>query len=91
MTLKEEAIALINKLPDKVMGDIVSVLKKKDADPITWETPEQAKEREARELAERLEAFQWLEHMRKTQPLIIPENYEEVYAEGLAEKYGVAK
>ena len=91
MTLREEALELINKLPDKVMGDVVTLLKKKDADPITWETPEQEKEREARESKERWEAFLWLEHMRKTQPLIIPENYEEVYADAMAEKYGVAK
>ena len=91
MTLREEALELINRLPDKVMEDIVRVLKKKDNDPKTWETPEQQKEREARELAERREAFRWLEEMRKTKPLLIPENYEEVYADAMAEKYGVAK
>ena len=74
MTLREEALELINRLPDKVMEDIVRVLKKKDNDPKTWETPEQQKEREARELAERREAFRWLEEMRKTKPLLIPEN-----------------
>ena len=91
MTLREEALELINRLPDKVMEDIVRVLKKKDNDPKTWETPEQQKEREARELAERREAFRWLEEMRKTKPLLIPENYEEVYADAMAEKFGLAK
>ena len=39
MTLKEEAIALINKLPDKVMGDIVQMLRRKADSPLTWKTP----------------------------------------------------
>ncbi len=91
MTLKEEACALIEKLPDKVMADVLKGIKETADDPKTWETPEQQKEREARELAERREAFMWLEKMRKTKPLLIPENYEEVYAEGMAEKYGLVK
>ena len=91
MTPREEALELIGKLPDKVMGDIVNVLKKKDEDPKTWETPEEEAARKEKESKERWEAFLWLEHMRKTQPLQIPENYEEVYADALVEKYGVAK
>ena len=91
MTLKEEAHAFIDKLPDKVMEDIVQLLRKKDEDPITWETPEQEAARKAKELEERREAFRWLEYMRKNHPLQIPENYEEVYAEAIAEKYGMAK
>ncbi|MBQ9573819.1 MAG: hypothetical protein IJR27_00885, partial [Synergistaceae bacterium] len=90
-TLKEEAYALIDKLPEKVMADVVQALKKTDNDPKTWETPEQEKEREARELAERWEAYLWMEEMRKKKPLLIPENYEEAYADALAEKYGLAK
>ncbi|MBQ7593768.1 MAG: hypothetical protein IJU48_05385 [Synergistaceae bacterium] len=91
MTLKEEAYALIDKLPDKVMEDVLRSLKEKDNDPRTWETPEQEKEREARELEERREAFRWMEEMRKKKPLLIPENYEEVYADVMAEKYGLVK
>ena len=91
MTPREEAYALIDKLPDKVMEDIVQVLKKKDNDPKTWETPEQEKARKAREREESMQAFRELEEMILTRPLQIPENYEEVYADALAEKYGVAK
>ena len=91
MTPREEAYALLEKLPDKVMEDIVQTLKKKDDDPLTWETPEQQKEREARELEKRREALRWLEEMRKKKPLLIPENYEEVYADAMAEKYGLMK
>ena len=91
MTLKEEAYALIDKLPDKVMADIVNVLKKKDEDPKTWETPEQEKEREAREREESMNAFRELQEMIRTRPLRIPENYEEVYADVMAEKYGLVK
>ena len=91
MTPREEALELIGKLPDKVMGDIVNVLKKKDEDPKTWETPEQEKARKAREREESMQAFRELEEMIRTRPLQIPENYEEVYADALVEKYGVAK
>ena len=91
MTLKEEAYAIIDKLPDKVMGDVLKEIKKTADDPKTWETPEQQKEREARELAEKREAFMWLEKMRKTKPLLIPENYEEAYTDAIMEKYGLAK
>ena len=91
MTLKEEAYAIIDKLPDKVMADVLQELKKTEANPRTWETPEQEAAREAKELEERRVAFLWLERMRKTNPLQIPENYEEVYADALAEKYGLAK
>lgn len=91
MTQKEEVLELINKLPDKVMGDILQVLKKTDEDPKTWETPEQEAARKEKERVEKWEAFLWLEHMRKTNPLIIPENYEEVYADAMLEKYGLAK
>lgn len=45
MTLKEEAYAIIDRLPDKVMGDILRELKQKADDPRTWETPEQERER----------------------------------------------
>ena len=91
MTLKEEAYAIIDKLPDKVMEDVLKALKKTEANPRTWETPEQEQAREAKELEKRREAFRWLNEMIRTQPLQIPENYEEVYAEAMAEKYGVAK
>ena len=91
MTLREEALELINRLPDKVMEDIVRVLKKKDNDPKTWETPEQEQKRKAREREESMQAFRELQEMIRTRPLQIPENYEEVYAEAMAEKYGVAK
>lgn len=91
MTLKEEAYAIIDKLPDKVMEDVLKALKKTEANPRTWETPEQEQAREAKELEERREALRWLKEMIRTQPLEIPENYEEVYAEAMAEKYGVAK
>ena len=91
MTLKEEAYALIDKLPDKVMEDVLKSLKEKDNDPRTWETPEQEKEREEREQEERMEALRWLQEMRKKKPLLIPENYEEVYADVMAEKYGLVK
>ena len=30
MTLKEEAYAIIDRLPEKVMGDVLQVLKKTD-------------------------------------------------------------
>ena len=91
MTLKEEAYALIDKLPEKVMADIVQALKKTDNDPLTWETPEQEAARKAREREESMQAFRELQEMIRTRPLQIPENYEEVYAEAMAEKYGVAK
>lgn len=91
MTLKEEAYAIIDRLPDKVMEDVLKALKKTEANPRTWETPEQEQAREAKELEERREALRRLKEMIRTQPLEIPENYEEVYAEAMAEKYGVAK
>ena len=47
MTLKEEAIDLINKLPDKVMAEVLKSLKVKADDPKTWETPEQEQARES--------------------------------------------
>ena len=91
MTLKEEAYAIIDKLPEKVMEEVVKSLKKTEENPLTWETPEQEKARKEKELAEKREAFLWMEEMRKKRPLLIPENYEEVYAEGMAEKYGLVK
>ena len=91
MTLKEEAYAIIDKLPEKVMEEVVQSLKKTEENPLTWETPEQQKEREARELAEKREAFLWMEEMRKKRPLLIPENYEEAYTDAIMEKYGLAK
>ena len=98
MTLKEEAYAIIDKLPEKVMGDILKELQKKADDPITWETPEQEAARKAKELAKRREAFLRLEEMRKEiqamrkeDPSLIPDDYEEAYADALAEKYLVAK
>lgn len=91
MTLKEEAYELINKLPDKVMADVVKSLKVKADDPRTWETPEQEKARKAREREESMQAFRELQEMIRTDPLRIPENYEEVYAEGMARKYGLVK
>lgn len=91
MTQREEAYSLLEKLPDKVMGDILKVLRKTDEDPKTWETPEEEAARKEKERKESWEAFLWIENMKKTNPLIIPENYEEVYADAIAEKYGVAK
>ena len=98
MTLKEEAYAIIDKLPDKVMEDVLKALKKTEENPRTWETPEQEQAREAKELEERREAFLRLEEirkeiqaMRKKDPSLIPDDYEEAYADALAEKYGVAK
>ena len=91
MTLKEEAYAIIDKLPDKVMGDILKELQKKADDPITWETPEQERERKAREREKSMQAFRELEEMIRARPLQIPENYEEVYADAMAEKYGLVK
>ena len=91
MTLKEEAYALIDKLPEKVMADVVQALKKTDNDPITWETPEQEQARKAREREESMQAFRELQEMIRTRPLNIPENYEEVYADAMAEKYGLVK
>ena len=91
MTLKEEAYALIDKLPEKVMADVVQALKKTDNDPKTWETPEQEQARKAREREESMQAFRELQEMIRTRPLNIPENYEEVYADAMAEKYGLVK
>ena len=98
MTLKEEAYAIIDRLPEKVMGDVLQVLKKTDENPRTWETPEQEQAREAKELEEKWEAFLRLEEirkeiqaMRKKNPSLIPDDYEEAYADAIAEKYGVAK
>ncbi len=91
MTLKEEAYAIIDRLPEKVMGDVLQVLKKTDENPRTWETPEQEQARKAKEREESMAAFRWMEEMKKKKPLLIPENYEEAYADALAEKYGVAK
>ncbi len=91
MTLKEEAYAIIDKLPDKVMEDVLKALKKTEENPRTWETPEQEAERKAREREESIAAFRWMEEMKKKKPLLIPENYEEAYADALAEKYGLVK
>ncbi len=91
MTLKEEAYALIEKLPDKVMADVLSTLKKTADDPKTWETPEEEQARLAREREDSMEAFRWMEEMRKKRPLLIPENYEEAYTDAIMEKYGLAK
>ena len=98
MTLKEEAYAIIDRLPEKVMGDVLQVLKKTDENPRTWETPEQEQAREAKELEEKWKAFLRLEEirkeiqaMRKKDPSLIPDDYEEAYADAIAEKYGVAK
>ncbi len=91
MTLKEEAYALIDKLPEKVMADVVKALRKTDDDPKTWETPEQEKARKDREREESMQAFRELQDMIRTSPLNIPENYEEVYADAMAEKYGLVK
>ena len=84
MTLKEEAYAIIDKLPDKVMGDIVQMLKRTAASPLTWETPEQTRER-------KMKAFLEMEKMRKTMPLFIPEDYEAEYEAAMSEKYGLVK
>ena len=98
MTLKEEAYAIIDKLPDKVMGDILQVLKRTEENPRTWETPEQEQARKAKELEEKREALKWLQdmrmkiqEMRKKNPELVPDDYEEAYADAIAEKYGVAK
>ena len=98
MTLKEEAYAIIDKLPDKVMEDVLKALKKTEANPRTWETPEQEQAREAKELEERREALKWLQDMRmkiqdmrKENPELVPDDYKEAYADAIAEKYGVAK
>ena len=89
MTLKEEAYALIDKLPDKVMEDVLRSLKHKANDPRTWETPEQERARKAREREESMQAFRELQEMIRTRPLRIPENYEEEYADAMAKKYGM--
>lgn len=98
MTLKEEAYAIIEKLPDKVMEDVLRELKETEENPLTWETPEQEAARKAKELEERREALRWLQDMRmkirdmrKENPALIPDDCEEAYADALAEKYGVAK
>ena len=98
MTLKEEAYAIIDRLPEKVMGDVLQTLRKTDENPRTWETPEQEQAREAKELEEKWKAFLRLEEirkeiqaMRKKDPSLIPDDYEEAYADAIAEKYGVAK
>ncbi|MBQ3586295.1 MAG: hypothetical protein IJQ08_02980 [Synergistaceae bacterium] len=91
MTLKEEAYAIIEKLPDKVMEDVLRELKETEENPLTWETPEQEAARKAKAREESMEAFRWMEEMKKKRPLLIPENYEEAYADALAEKYGLAK
>ena len=88
MTQREEAMALLGRLPDKVMGDILQVLRKKDEDPKTWETPEQEKARKEREREESMKAFRELEEMIRQHPWQVPENYEEVYADAMVEKYG---
>ena len=81
MTLKEEAYALIDKLPDKVMGDIVQTLKQIEASPFTWETPEE-------ERARKMQAFLELEEMRKKRPLGAPIDYKAEYEAAVLEKYG---
>lgn len=91
MTLKEEAYAIIDKLPEKVMEEVVKSLKKTEENPLTWETPEQEKARLEREHEESMQAFRELQEMIRTRPLRIPENYEEVYADAMAEKYGLVK
>ena len=58
MTLREEAIELINKLPDKVMGDIVQVLRNTADSKSTWETPEQTRKKKIDALAD----IQFLRH-----------------------------
>ena len=91
MTLKEEAYAVIDKLPEKVMEEVVRSLKKTEENPLTWETPELEQARLAKEREESMQAFRELQEMIRTRPLRIPENYEEVYADAMAEKYGLVK
>lgn len=56
MTQREEAIALLEKLPDKVMGDILRHLKRIADDPRTLETPEQTRARKMRAFQKRVKA-----------------------------------
>ncbi|MBQ6972864.1 MAG: hypothetical protein IJP86_11000 [Synergistaceae bacterium] len=60
-------------------------------DPRTWETPEQERERKMRAFMELEEMRKEFQAMRKKDPSLIPDDYEEAYAEALEEKYGVAK
>ena len=82
MTLKEEAYAIIDKLPEKVMGDIVQMLKTTAASKSTWETPEQTK----RKKMEALSALQFLRHeARKLGSMECAAAREEA----MFEKYGI--
>ena len=82
MTLREEALELINKLPDKVMEDIVRSLKSTFNSPFTWETKEQ-------ERARKMRAFHELEEMRKIMPPLEPIDCKAEYHAAIAEKYGI--
>lgn len=82
MTLKEEAYALIEKLPDKVMGDIVQMLKRTVESPLTWETPEQSR-------MKKMEALLEIQQLRRDARRFGSMDYATAREEAMFEKYGV--
>ena len=82
MTLKEEAYALIEKLPDKVMGDVVQMLKRKAESPLTWKTPDQDRMR-------KMEALREIQELRRDARRFGSMDYATAREEAMFEKYGV--
>ena len=82
MTLKEEAYAIIDKLPEKVMSDVVQMLKRKAESPLTWKTPEQDRMR-------KMEALREIQELRRDAKRFGSMDYATAREEAMFEKYGV--
>ena len=82
MTLKEEAYALIDKLPDKVMGELVQRMKRMMDDPSTWKEPFQ-------EVYAKMDALRDLQILREDARRLGSMEAATARAEAIFEKYGV--
>ena len=82
MTLKEEAIDLINKLPDKVMGDIVQMLRVTAASKSTWEPPEVTRKK-------KMDALSDLQFLRHEARKLGSMEFAAAREEAMFEKYGI--
>ncbi|MBQ7221635.1 MAG: hypothetical protein IJS28_11725 [Synergistaceae bacterium] len=82
MTLKEEACEIINKLPDRVMGDILQMLRVTANSPSTWERPELARMRKK-------EALRDLQFLREDARRLGSMEFAAAREEAMFEKYGV--
>lgn len=82
MTLKEEAYSLIDKMPDKVMEDVVRDLRNTINNPWTWETPEQSR-------ARKMQALRELQALREDARKLGSMDYATAREEAMFEKYGI--